>query len=339
MPEKKKKENIPSKRKAAIFLLTLGAEKAAKILKNLPEEQIEELTLEIANLREVSSEERKKAFEEFSQLMRAREFINEGGIEYARELLEKALGPEKALEIIENLTSNLQVKPFDFMKKADVVQLVNFLRNEHPQTIALVLAYLEPKQSSQVLMSLPEELQSEVVKRLALLKSTSPEIVKQVEKILEKKMSTFVSQDFSNVGGIDVAVEIMNSLDRSAEKKIIESLEKTEPDLADEIKNRMFVFEDIINLDDRSIQMILREVDTHDLALAMKGSSDDVKDKIMKNMSKRAASLLEDELKYMGPVRVKDVETAQQKIVAIIRKLEDAGEIVISRGGGEDLIV
>ncbi len=338
MVEKKKKET-PGKKKVAIFLLAIGAEKASKILKNLDEDQIEDLTLEIANLKEVSSEERKEAFEEFAQMMKAKEFINKGGVDYARELLEKALGPEKALEIIENLTANLQVKPFDFMKKADVVQLVNFLRNEHPQTVALVLAYLEPKQSSQVLMSLPEELQSDVVKRLALLKSTSPEIVKQVEKVLEKKMSTFVSQDFSNVGGIDVAVEIMNSLDRSAEKRIIDTLQKTDPDLSDEIKKRMFMFEDILNLDDRSIQMILREVDTHELALAMKGSSEELKEKILKNMSKRAASLLEDELKYMGPVRVKDVENAQQKIVAIIRKLEDAGEIVISRGGGEDLIV
>lgn len=339
MAEKDKNQKLTNKRKAAIFLLTIGAEKASKILKNLSEDQIEELTLEIANIREIDEKEREEALQEFSQMMRAREFISRGGVEYARDLLEKALGPEKALEIIERLTANLQVKPFDFMKKADMVQLVNFIQNEHPQTIALVLAYLDPKQSSQVLISLPEDLQADVVKRLALLERASPEIVKQVEKVLEKKMSSFVSQDFSNVGGIDVAVELMNSIERSAEKRILDSLQKTDPELSEEIKKRMFVFEDITTLDDRSIQMVLREVDTHDLALAMKGSSDEVKDKIFKNMSKRASALLEDELKYMGPVRVKDVENAQLKIVAIIRKLEDAGEIVISRGGGEDLIV
>jgi len=339
MAKKDKNQTLTNKRKAAIFLLTIGAEKASKILKNLSEDQIEELTLEIANTKQIDDKERKEALQEFSQMVDAKEFINSGGVEYARDLLEKALGPEKALEIIEKLTVNLQVKPFDFMKKADMVQLVNFIQNEHPQTIALILAYLDPKQSSEILISLPEDLQADVVKRLALLERASPEIVKQVEKILEKKMSSFVSQDFSNVGGIDVTVEIMNSIDRSAEKRILDSLEKTDPELAEEIKKRMFVFEDIVNLDDRSIQMVLREVDTHDLALAMKGSTDEVKDKIFKNMSKRASGLLEDELKYMGPVRVKDVEDAQLKIVTIIRKLEDAGEIVISRGGGEDLIV
>lgn len=339
MAERERKQKLSNKRKAAIFLLTIGAEKASKILKNLNEEQIEELTLEIANINKISDKEREEVLQEFSQMMKAKEFINQGGVEYARELLEKAFGPEKALEIIEKLTSNLQVKPFDFMKKADMVQLVNFIQNEHPQTIALVLAYLDPKQSSQVLISLPEDLQADVVKRLALLERASPEIVKQVEKVLEKKMSSFVSQDFSNVGGIDVAVEIMNSIERTTEKRILDSLQKTDPELSEEIKKRMFVFEDITTLDDRSIQMVLREVDTHDLALAMKGSSDEVKDKIFKNMSKRASALLEDELKYMGPVRVKDVENAQLKVVSIIRKLEDAGEIVISRGGGEDLIV
>ncbi len=339
MAERERKQKLSNKRKAAIFLLTIGAEKASKILKNLNEEQIEELTLEIANINKISDKEREEVLQEFSQMMKAKEFINQGGVDYARELLEKAFGPEKALEIIEKLTSNLQVKPFDFMKKADMVQLVNFIQNEHPQTIALVLAYLDPKQSSQVLISLPEDLQADVVKRLALLERASPEIVKQVEKVLEKKMSSFVSQDFSNVGGIDVAVEIMNSIERTTEKRILDSLQKTDPELSEEIKKRMFVFEDITTLDDRSIQMVLREVDTHDLALAMKGSSDEVKDKIFKNMSKRASALLEDELKYMGPVRVKDVENAQLKVVSIIRKLEDAGEIVISRGGGEDLIV
>lgn len=333
-----KKENS-NRRKAAIFLLTIGPERAAKILKNLSEDEIESLTLEIANLKNISEQERQEALKEFSEMMQAKEYINKGGIEYAKEILEKALGPQKAYEIIGKLTSNLQVKPFDFMKKSDVAQLVNFLQNEHPQTIALVLAYLEPKQAAQIIISFPEELQAEVVKRLSLLERASPEVVKQIEKNMEKRLSSFVTQDFSNVGGIDVAVEIVNALDRTAEKRILDDIQKTDPDLAEEIKKRMFVFEDILKLDDRSVQMIMREVDTHDLALAIKGTTEEVKNKLMSNMSKRAAALLEDELKYMGPVRVKDVETAQQKIVAIVRKLEDAGEIVISHGGGEDIIV
>ncbi|BBJ27827.1 flagellar motor switch protein FliG [Athalassotoga saccharophila] len=333
------KKEISNKRKAAIFLLTIGPERAAKILKNLSEEEIESLTLEIANLKNISESERQEALREFSEMMQAKEYINKGGIEYAKEVLEKALGPQKAYEIIGKLTSNLQVKPFDFMKKSDVAQLVNFLQNEHPQTIALVLAYLEPKQAAQIIISFPEELQAEVIKRLSLLERASPEVVKQIEKNMEKRLSSFVTQDFSNVGGIDVAVEIVNALDRTAEKRILDDIQKTDPDLAEEIKKRMFVFEDILQLDDRSVQLIMREVDTHDLALAIKGTTEEVKNKLMSNMSKRAAALLEDELKYMGPVRVKDVEAAQQKIVAIVRKLEDAGEIVISHGGGEDIIV
>jgi|UniRef100_A0A7V3RDW3 flagellar motor switch protein FliG len=327
-----------NKRKAAIFLLTIGPEKAAKILKHLSDEEIEDLTLEIANLKNITEQEREDALKEFSNMMKAKEFINKGGIEYAKEVLEKALGHEKAAEIINKLTSNLQVKPFDFMKKSDVTQLVNFLQNEHPQTVALVLAYLDPKQAAQIIVSFPEELQAEVVKRLALLERASPEIVKQIEKNIEKRLSTFVVQDFSKVGGIDVSVELVNALDRTTGKRILDDIKKTDPDLSEEIKKKMFVFEDILKLDDRSIQMILREVDTHDLALAIRGSAEDVKNKIISNMSKRAGALLEDELKFMGPVRVKDVETAQQKIVAIVRKLEDAGEIIISHGGGEDIL-
>ncbi len=332
-----KKDNT-NKRKAAIFLLTIGPERAAKILGHLSEDEIEDLTLEIANVNNVSDQEREDALKEFSDMMQAKEFINKGGIEYAKEILEKALGHEKTVAILNKLTSNLQVKPFDFMKKSDVTQLVNFLQNEHPQTVALVLAYLDPKQAAQIIISFPEELQAEVIKRLSLLERASPEIVKQVEKNIEKRLSTFVIQDFSKVGGIEVSVELVNALDRTTSKRILDDIQKTDPDLADEIKRKMFVFEDILKLDDRSIQMILREVDTHDLALAIKGSTEELKNKILLNMSKRAGALLDDELKYMGPVRVKDVETAQQKIVAIVRKLEDAGEIVISHGGGEDLI-
>ncbi|ACB09081.1 MULTISPECIES: flagellar motor switch protein FliG [unclassified Thermotoga] len=335
MPEKK----TDGKRKAAVLLVALGPEKAAQVMKHLDEETVEQLVVEIANIGRVSPEEKKQVLEEFLSLAKAKEMISEGGIEYAKKVLEKAFGPERARKIIERLTSSLQVKPFSFVRDTDPVQLVNFLQSEHPQTIAVVLSYLDPPVAAQILGALPEELQTEVLKRIALLERTSPEVVKEIERNLEKKISGFVSRTFSKVGGIDTAAEIMNSLDRTTEKKIMDKLVQETPELADEIRRRMFVFEDILKLDDRSIQLVLREVDTRDLALALKGASDELKEKIFKNMSKRAAALLKDELEYMGPVRLKDVEEAQQKIINIIRRLEEAGEIVIARGGGEELIM
>lgn len=334
-----KANEISGRRKAAILLVILGPERAAQVLKHLDEADVEMLTIEIANLGEISDEEKKAVLEEFHGLLQAREMLVSGGIDYAKQVLEKAFGPEKAMRIIERLVSNLQVRPFEFVKKADPLQLVNFLQSEHPQVIALVLSYLEPAMASQVLGALPEELQIEVVKRIALLERTSPEIVKEIERSLERKLSGIVSQQFSKVGGVDTAAEIMNNIDRQTEKKIMERLSQETPELAEEIRRRMFVFEDILKLDDRSIQLVLREVDTRDLAVALKGASDEVKEKIFKNMSKRAAQILKDELEFMGPVRVKDVEEAQQKIINVIRRLEEAGEIVIARGGGEELIM
>ncbi len=334
-----KASDIPGRRKAAILLVILGPEKAAQVLKHLDDADVEMLTIEIANLGQVSEEEKKVVLQEFSNILKARQMLATGGIEYAKKVLERAFGPEKAMKIIERLVSNLQVKPFEFVRKTDPLQLVNFLQNEHPQVIALVLSYLEPAMASQVLGALPEDLQVEVVKRIALLERTSPEIVREIEKSLERKLSGVVSQQFSKVGGVDTAAEIMNNIDRQTEKTIMERLSQETPELAEEIRRRMFVFEDILKLDDRSIQLVLREVDTRDLAVALKGASEEVKEKIFKNMSKRAAQLLKDELEFMGPVRVKDVEEAQQKIINVIRRLEEAGEIVIARGGGEELIL
>ncbi len=334
-----KASDIPGRRKAAILLVILGPEKAAQVLKHLDESDVEMLTIEIANLGQVSDEEKRAVLQEFNNILKARQMLATGGIEYAKKVLEKAFGPEKAMKIIERLVSNLQVKPFEFVRKADPLQLVNFLQNEHPQVIALVLSYLEPSMAAQVLGALPEDLQVEVIKRIALLERTSPEIVREIEKSLERKLSGVVSQQFSKVGGVDTAAEIMNNIDRQTEKTIMERLSQETPELAEEIRRRMFVFEDILKLDDRSIQLVLREVDTRDLALALKGASEEVKEKIFKNMSKRAAQLLKDELEFMGPVRVKDVEEAQQKIINVIRRLEEAGEIVIARGGGEELIL
>jgi len=336
VPEKKQ---LTGKRKAAILLVMLGPEKAALVLKHLDESDVEQLTIEIANLGKITDEEKKQVLTEFQDIANARQMIAQGGIEYAKEVLQKAFGPEKAMRIIERLVSNLQVKPFDFLRQADPLQLVNFLQNEHPQTIAVILSYLEPQLAGKILSAFPEELQIEVIKRIALLERTSPDVIRDIEKNLERKLSGFVMQTFSQVGGVDTAAEIMNSIDRSSERKIMEKLSYDSPELAEEIRRRMFVFEDIVKLDDRSVQIVLREVETRDLALALKGASEEVKQKIFKNISKRAAQLLQDELEYMGPVRLKDVEEAQQKIINVIRRLEEAGEIVIARGGGEELIV
>jgi len=338
-PEVPEKKQLTGKKKSAILLVMLGPEKAALVLKHLDESDVEQLTIEIANLGKITDEEKKQVLTEFQDIARAREMIAQGGIGYAKEVLQKAFGPEKAMKIIERLVSNLQVKPFDFLRQADPLQLVNFLQNEHPQTIAVILSYLEPQLAGKILSAFPEELQIEVIKRIALLERTSPDVIRDIEKNLERKLSGFVMQTFSQVGGVDTAAEIMNSIDRTSERKIMEKLSYDSPELAEEIRRRMFVFEDIVKLDDRSVQIVLREVETRDLALALKGASEEVKQKIFKNISKRAAQLLQDELEYMGPVRLKDVEEAQQKIINAIRRLEEAGEIVIARGGGEELIV
>jgi flagellar motor switch protein FliG len=333
------KGGLSGKEKAAILLIALGPENSAKIFKHLTDEEIEELTLEIANMRKVTPEVKSKVIEEFYQICVAQEYISEGGIEYAKEVLEKALGGQKALDIVNRLTSYLQVRPFDFVRKADPNQILNFIQNEHPQTISLILAYLNPQQAAAILSSLPPEKQAEVAKRIAIMDRTSPEVIKQVEKVLEKKISSLVTHDYTSAGGIQSIVNILNSVDRGTEKNIMETLEVEDTELAEEIKKRMFVFEDIITLDNRSIQRFLREVENDVLATALKGANEEVAGVIFNNMSKRLAEMITEDMQFMGPVRLRDVEEAQQKIVNIIRKLEDAGEIVISRGGGDEIIV
>lgn len=333
------REEYSGKEKAAMLLIALGPEKSAKIFKFLKEEEIEQLTLEIANIRTVSPQMKEKVLEEFYQICLAQQYIAEGGINYARQILEKALGTEKALEIINKLTVSLQVRPFDFVRKTDATQLLNFIQNEHPQAIALILSYLKPSQAAIVLASLPQEKQADVARRIALMDRTSPDIIKEVERVLEKKLSSLVTEDYTAVGGVDAIVEIINSVDRGTEKHIMETLEIEDTELAEEIKKKMFVFEDIITLDNRSIQRILREVDNNDLAIALKGSGEEVQNVIFANLSKRLSTMIKEDMDYMGPVRLRDVEESQQKIVNIIRKLEDAGEIVISRGGGDEIIV
>ena len=332
-------EEVGGLQKAAILLIALGPEKSALIFKHLKEEEIEELTLEIANTRAVSNQIKEQVIEEFYQICLAQQYIAEGGIGYAKELLEKALGSDKALDVIGKLTASLQVKPFEFVRKTDATQLLNFIQDEHPQTIALILSYLPASQSALIISALAPDRQADVAKRIAVMDRTSPDVVKEVEKVLESKLASLVNQDYTIIGGVDAVVDIMNTLDRGTEKHIMESLEIEEPELADEIRKKMFVFEDILVLDDRSIQRVLRDVDNNDLGLALKGANEQVQNAIFNNLSKRLAVMIKEDMDFMGPVRMKDVEEAQQKIVNIIRKLEDGGEIVISRGGGDEIIV
>lgn len=330
---------ITGTQKAAILLISLGPERSANIFKHLKEDEIESLTLEIANTRSVSPAVKDQVLDEFYEICLAQQYIAEGGIAYAKELLEKALGVEKAKDVIGKLTASLQVRPFEFVRKTDASQLLNFIQDEHPQTIALILSYLSSSQASTIISSLAPDKQSDVAKRIAMMDRTSPDVIKEVEKVLERKLSSLMNQDYTIVGGVDSIVEILNTVDRGTEKHIMETLEIEEPELADEIRRKMFVFEDILSLDDKSIQRVLREVDNNELAVALKGAVEEVQNVIFNNLSKRLAAMIREDMEYMGPVRLKDVEESQQRIVNVIRKLEDSSEIIISRGGGDEIIV
>ena len=325
--------------KAAILLISLGPEKSSQLFQHLKEEEIEELTLEIANTRSVTTQVKEAVIEEFYGVCLAQQYIAEGGINYAKELLEKALGEDKAIDVISRLTSSLQVRPFEFIRRTEPQQLLTFIQDEHPQTIALILSYVPASQSAMVLSALPPDRQTDVARRIATMDRTSPDTIKDVESILETKLASLVNQDFTLVGGVDAVVEILNTVDRATERHIIETLEIEDPELADEIRKKMFVFEDILLLDDRSIQRVLREVENSDLAMACKNANEQVQNAIFKNLSSRLAVMIKEDMEFMGPVRMKDVEEAQQKIVNIIRRLEDSGEIVISRGGGDEIVV
>jgi len=331
-------EELNGVQKAAILLIALGPEKSSQIFKHLKEEEIEELTLEIANTRSISPALKEEVIEEFYQVCLAQQYIAEGGIGYAKELLEKALGDDRAQDVITKLTASLQVRPFEFIRKTEP-QVLNFIQEEHPQTIAMILSYLSAGQASLIIGALPPEKQADVAKRIALMDRTSPEVIKEVERVLERKLSSLINQDYTIAGGVDAVVNILNTVDRGTEKRIMESLEIEEPELAEEIRKKMFVFEDILLLDDRAIQRVLRDVDNSDLGVALKGANEEVQAAIFKNLSTRLAAMIKEDMEFMGPVRMKDVEEAQQKIVGIIRKLEDSAEIVISRGGGDELIV
>lgn len=335
----RREKELTGKQKAAILLISLGPDVASSVYKHLDEEEIERLTLEISGVKKVESEVKEEILEEFHHIALAQDYISQGGIGYAKSVLEKALGTEQANAVINRLTSSLQVRPFDFAKRADPMQIFNFIQNEHPQTIALILSYLNPQQAGQILSSLPQDVQADIAKRIAVMDSTSPEVISEIESVLERKLSSTVQQDHTETGGIESVVEVLNGVDRATEKTILDSLEIQDPELAEEIKKRMFVFEDIVTLDNRSIQRVIRDCENEDLLLAMKVSADDVKDVLFKNMSQRMAENFKEEMEYMGPVRLRDVEEAQSRIVAVIRRLEEAGEIIVARGGGDDVIV
>ena len=334
-----KTEEITGVQKAAILLIALGPDKSSNVFKHLKEDEIEQLTLEIANTRSVSPAMKDAVLDEFYEVCLAQQYIAEGGIGYAKDLLEKALGSERAKDVIGKLTASLQVRPFEFVRKTDASQLLNFIQDEHPQTIALILSYLSSNQASAIISALAPDKQTDVAKRIAQMDRTSPDVIKEVEKVLEQKLASLVNQDYTIVGGVDSIVDILNTVDRGTEKHIMESLEIEDPELADEIRKKMFVFEDILSLDDRSIQRVLREVDNNELAVALKGSNEEVQNLIFSNLSKRLATMIREDMDFMGPIRMKDVEEAQQKIVNIIRKLEDSAEIIISRGGGDEIVV
>jgi flagellar motor switch protein FliG len=269
----------------------------------------------------------------------AQEYITEGGIAYAKNILEKALGETKAFEVLSKLTVSLQVRPFDFIRKTEATQITNFIQNEHPQTIALILSYLRPKQAADVLVNLSPEKQAEVARRVAIMDGTSPDVIKEVEKVFEKRLSALVMEDYTNVGGVDSVVEILNAVDRTTEKRIMETLEVEDIELSEEIRRKMFVFEDILSLGNRDVQQVLKEVDQKELAIALKGSTEELRSHIFANLSKRLAAMIQEDMDYMGPIRRSDMEEAQQKIVNIVRRLQDSGEIIVARGGGDDVIL
>lgn len=335
----RRESELTGMQKAAILLIALGPEKSSAIFKNLKEDEIESLTLEIANTRSVAPQVKEAVLEEFYQVCLAQQYISEGGIAYAKDLLEASLGPEKARDVISKLTVSLQVRPFEFIRKTDPSQLLNFIQDEHPQTIALILAYMPVQQAAQVISSLPSEKQADVAKRIAQMDRTSPDVIQEVERVLEKKLESLANQDYTIVGGVDSIVDILNSVDRTTNKRIMDDLEVENVELADEIKKKMFLFEDIVKLDDKSIQRVLREVDNNSIALALKGVKDDVQEAIFRNLSSRLADMIREDMEFMGPVRIKDVEEVQQSIVDKVRELEERGEIVIARAGGDEVIV
>jgi flagellar motor switch protein FliG len=333
-------EALSSHQKAAIALVAFGPEVAALVLKGMSEIEIEKITAEIANLRDVPAEVEEKVITECHEIFMARQYVLQGGIDFAAQVLQGALGPRKAKEIMSRLESTLISRGFSLLKDIDPKQLASFFQSEHPQTIALILTQISTHQAAAILAELGPELQAEVSLRIATMEKISPDILKEVEATLETHFESSSGRDLSTSGGAKTIAEILNLIDTTAEKNIMQSLDAEDSDLAAEVKNMMFVFDDIVLLDDRSIQRLLKEIETKDLSLALKATSDEVKNKIFNNVSERVASLVKEEMEFMGPTRLSDVESAQTRIVDTVRRLEEEGQIIIAgRGGREEIIV
>ena len=336
---RKPKEDLSNRQKAAVMLMVLGPDVSGNVMRHIEEEHIEQLTLELARLDKISPEQREQVIAEFYESAVAQDFIAEGGVSQARQVLESAFGGDRAEEILNRIVAAMQVVPFEFLKKADPGQVLSFIQDEHPQTIALILAYMPVNNAAMILTKLPSDLRGDVAARIAMMEQTPPEVIRRVEQVLEKKVSSILSQEMTQAGGPKALVDLLNRVDRSTERLILENLGDNSPELAETVKNMMFVFEDIVQLDDRAIQAILREVDMKELATALKGVGVEVQEKIFKNMSERATSMLKEDMEFMGPVRLRVVEETQQKVVTVIRRLEEAGEIVIGRSGEEEVLV
>lgn len=333
-------QSMTTTQKVAALLIVLGPATASEVLKNITDDDLlEQVTLDIASLNKVSTDILDVILEEFKAIFQASNYLSSGGMDYAKQLLEKAYGNDQAKKILDRLVVLMNSNPFQFFNEADPGQLATSFQNENPQLIALIMAYLKPEHSAQVLNYLPSEVQAQVAMKIADMDTTNPEILSEIEKIVESKFSSVVVQDFSKAGGIEALANILNRADRATERNVVELLEVQNPQLAEEVRELMFVFEDIITLEDRAIQRVLREVETKDLAMSLKGTKEDVKEKIFKNMSERAQAMLRDEMEYMGPVRAREVQEIQTKIVGIIRTLEVAGEIIVTRENNEDELI
>ena len=329
---------LTGRRKAAMLLIALGSELSAEVLKHFPETDIETLTVEVFNLEKISEDSKDRVLEECYQMALARKFITSGGADYARQMLEKALGKQKADELLDRLATALRPQPFDFLRETDPVQLASFIQGEHPQTIAFVLAHLNPLRASAVLTHLPPDLQPDVAMRIATMDRTPPDVVAQVEDVLRARLSTPLTDELRSVGGIEFLVKVLTNADRWTEKTILDSLDEADPELAAEVRKLMFTFENLVRLDSRSLQRVLREVDGKDLALALRGASEELRQHIFRNLSTRAAEMLKEEIDTSGPVRLRQVQAAQQRVVSIVRRLDEAEEIVIQRGGDDVLV-
>jgi flagellar motor switch protein FliG len=344
---RKPHERLPTKAdelegltKAAILLLAVGPEKAAAVLKQMEPQAVEEVTRELASLGRVSRELQDQVVQEFYSITMASQYVNEGNLDYAKEILKNALDPKAAERMLGAIQTQVQRTPFSFLQRAESENLMTFIQDEHPQTIALILCHLPHHKAGEIISGLPLQKQIEVIKRVANMEQTNPEVIREVEKGLESRLSSMLVQSMEKAGGVETVAEILNLTDRSTEKAIMEGLEAEDPDLVEQIRRLMFVFEDILKVNDKGIQAVLKEIDNSELALALKTASEELKDKIFRNMSERAATLIKEDMQYMGPVKISDVEAAQQRIVDVVRRLEEAGEVIVEgRGGDAELLV